>query len=129
MSDFYNGLQGTVSRLIREKGQPITVSRTTGDTYDAPTQTVIPGVTQTQQVSALVLPASKGTVQAFDVKFERGTLIETNLRSIKASAADFEWMPSPGDFVGFGGETWKVIGTTPLSPGGVDMIYSFSVQR
>jgi hypothetical protein len=129
MSDFYNGLQATASRLIREKGQAITISRATGDVYDPLTQTVTPGITQNQTITALVLPATKGTVLSFAIKFEKGTLIETNIRSVKASAADFDWMPMPGDTVIISGEQWIVIGSTPLSPGGVDLIYSFSVRR
>lgn len=67
--------------------------------------------------TAVVLPASQGTVEAFDVRFEAGTLIESKLRALIIAALGMERAPAPGDTVLFpDGSVGSLLGCTPLNP-------------
>lgn len=127
MSAFYDRMAATTQRLIGQFGRTVTLRRVSR-TYDPITGGEAETVEE-QAVTCVILPASKGTVEAFDVKFERGTLIESNLRVVKLPAKGLQWPPAPGQEMLLDGETWRVIGVTPSSPGGVDLVYSLSVQR
>ncbi|MFA5595938.1 MAG: hypothetical protein WDA26_00045 [Pusillimonas sp.] len=80
--------------------------------------------------TAVVLPASQGTVEAFDVRFERGTLIESTLRALLIAAHGMEHMPQPGDKVTFpDGSFGTMLGCTPLNPDGANpVIYQGTVK-
>lgn len=79
---------------------------------------------------AVILPASQGTVQAFDVRFERGTLIESTLRALLIAAHGMTHMPVPGDKVTFpDGQVGTMLGCTPLNPDGANpIIYQGTAQ-
>lgn len=80
--------------------------------------------------TAVILQASQGTVQAFDVRFENGTLIESRLRSLLIAAHGMTHEPAPGDKVEFpDGKTGILLGCTPLNPDGVNpIIYQGTAQ-
>lgn len=79
---------------------------------------------------AVILPASQGTVQAFDVRFEGGTLIESRLRSLLIAAHGMTHEPAPGDKVTFpDGRVGSLLGCTPLNPDGMSpIIYQGTAQ-
>lgn len=129
MSQFYDRMAATALRLIEQFGQTITLRDIVPGEYDPVTGQETGEVTRTQAVKAMVLPASKGTVEAFDTKFINDTLIESNLRALKIAAASCEWPPSPGCKVTFDGHDWTMIGVTETSPDGTDLVYSASVMR
>ncbi len=75
-------------------------------------------------------PASKGTIEAFDIRFEGGSLIETHLRALKVPAYGLEIVPGPGDVVeGLEDSAWKVLGVTPETLVGVPLVYNLTVKR
>lgn len=80
--------------------------------------------------TAVVLPASQGTVQAFDVRIEAGTLIESTLRALLIAAHGMERAPRPGDTVEFpDGLVGSLIGCTPLNPDAANpIIYQGTVK-
>lgn len=80
--------------------------------------------------TAVILPASQGTVQAFDQRFVSGTLIESTLRALLIAALGMEHEPKPGDKVTFpDGATGTLIGCTPLNPDGANaIIYQATTQ-
>lgn len=111
-------------------GVGITIARTEPGAYDPATGTNTAGTTQAQSTFAVVSPASGGTVQAFDIRFDSGTLIETNLRALMLSAHGLAFVPGPGDIVtGIEGSTWTVLGCTPQSVSGVSVTYNMTVRR
>lgn len=130
-----------VAKQLKAKGTMITIVRpgdSTGWTqeFDAAgnrwywindaTEEVVyvdPATPSKHPASALVMPASAGAIQAFDIRFEGGTMIESNLRSLMIGATDLEITPKPGDTVQFAGETWTLLGNTPLMPDGKTVIY------
>jgi hypothetical protein len=80
-------------------------------------------------INCVVLPASKGSVEAFDVRFERGTMIESRLRSLIIAAGGLEIEPRPGDQVLYFSERWTLVGVTPVAPDGTAIIYRATIRR
>lgn len=119
----------TAARLLAQFGQSVTLTRTVAGGYDPATGVTSPDVTQTQVATAVMLEASQGVVESFDVRFEADTLIESNLRSVIIAAEGLAWAPKPADKLVVAGETWTVIGMTPTNPAGVPVIYRVTVKR
>lgn len=128
MADIYEELQQDALELLEEFGRKIPFSRTIDGEYD-PETGGSSGTTQTETATVVVLPASNGTVQAFDIKFDNGTLVESNLRALVIAAKGLDWMPSPGDKATFDGADWTFIGCTPINPAGTPLVYKASVRR
>lgn len=126
---FYDDMQDVALEMLAEFGQQLTLKRVTGGTYDPATGTDTPGTTETQTITAVVLPASNGTIEAFDNKFEGGTLIESNLRALKIAAKGLTWAPAPGCVVTLDGHDWAMIGATSSNPAGTPLVYSASIRR
>ncbi len=129
MSEFYDRMSATALRLIAQFGQPVMLRDETPGGYDPATGMTTDPVVLEQTVQAVVLPASKGTVEAFDNRFIDGTLIESNLRALKIPAKGMEWAPKPGTLAVFQGETWTLLGVTGSAPAGTDLVYSATVRR
>lgn len=79
---------------------------------------------------AVILPASQGTVEAFDVTFKDGSLIESKLRALLIAAKGMAHDPMPGDTVTFpDGKVGTLIGCTPLNPDGMNpIVYQGTAQ-
>jgi len=129
MSAFYEEMAGVALELISEFGQTITLRDETPGGYDPTTGVTTDPVLRDQTVQAVVLPASKGTVEAFDNRFIDGTLIESNLRALKIAAEGLAWAPKPGCVAVFGGEVWTLLGVTSSAPDGTALVYSATVRR
>lgn len=112
----------------RGRAAELTFSRTEGDEYDI--ETGLTGTPVTFTGLAVVLPASQGTVQAFDNRFENGTLIESTLRAVLIAAHGMTHEPRPGDQVTFpDSTTGSLIGCTPLNPDAANpIIYQGTVK-
>ena len=126
---FYAEMQDVVLEQIEQFGQILDLTRMTTGTVDPVTDTETGGGPETQPIKCLVLPASKGTIEAFDNRVVSDTLIETNLRALKIVAKGLLWAPSPGNTVMFEGSVWSVLGVTPISPAGIPLLYTATVQR
>lgn len=128
MSAFYDRMQATALRLLTKFGREVQFSRTTGAAYDPATGTSGGSVEQ-QSAIVVVQQASAGTIEAFDIKFEDGTLIEANIRGLMIAAKGLGWMPVAGDKATFDGSDWTFIGCTPVNPAGTPLVYKASVRR
>lgn len=129
MTAFYDRMASTALRLIGNYGRQIEFSRTVGGEYDPDAGEPTGSTTETEQATVVVLPASNGTVQAFDIRFDNGSLIEQNLRALVIAAKDLAWMPAPGDKASFDGADWTFIGCTPINPEGTPVVYKAAVKR
>lgn len=99
----------------------LTFTRMVGTDYDPETGTT--GTPVNFNGIAVILQASQGTVQAFDVRFENGTLIESRLRALIIAAHGMTYEPAPGDKVTFpDGKIGVMLGCTPLNPDGANPI-------
>lgn len=123
----YDDAAETALELILEFGQPATLTRTEtiGDPWDA-----IEGESSTYAVTIAVLPASKGTVEAFDIRLDEN-LIMANLRfaymavqmvKVEGTGPD-EITPYPGDILRYGETAVTLLGSTPLNPAGTPVYY------
>jgi hypothetical protein len=128
MSAFYDRMQATALRLLTKFGREVQFSRTIAGEYD-PEQGEAGGTVEQEPAIVVVQPASAGTIEAFDIKFEAGGLIEANIRALVIAAKDLAWMPTAGDKATFDGFDWTFIGCTPINPAGTPLVYKASVRR
>lgn len=127
---FYGNLASTAQSLIASKGRALTITRGDEAVYDPATDTMTPPDEATSGTfQVVVLPASKGTIEAFDERLVNGTLIDESLRFVLAAAKGTAFAPKAGDVMNFDGSDWTVIGCTPLSPAGTALIYKMAVKK
>jgi len=81
----------------------------------------------TGKFQCIMLPASKGTIQAFDNR--QDALTSESYKFIIVAAYDAPFKLRPGDKMYHDTHTWEVLGNTPVGPGGVDLIYRVGVKR
>ncbi|WP_236175345.1 hypothetical protein [Pseudomonas pseudonitroreducens] len=125
---FYDEMADMALEMLTEFGRVIQLSRVVGGDYDPDTGTS-DGSIETQDATVVILPASNGTVQAFDIRYENGTLIEQNLRALTIAAKDLTWVPIAGDKAIFDGSDWTFIGCTPVNPAGTPVVHKAAVKR
>ena len=122
----YDKSAATALRLIRNFGTTLTLTRNTV-TPNGPAGTVST-VTTTGSLDAVVLTASKGTVEAFDDRL-REDMIQGKIRFVIAAASTATIVPQANDIVAIGSDNWRILGMTPLSPAGTPVIYKFGCAR
>lgn len=128
MSLFYEEMRAIADGLLLEFGRPITVTRYQ-ETVDKVASSTVKALLASQTLNGAVLPASQGTLEAFDVRFMEGLLTETNVRFCILSAEGSTFTPEPNDYVeGLDGKTWNVLGCTPLNVDGTAVIYSVGLR-
>lgn len=131
MSEFYDEMSDVALETITEFGTTITFGRSVPGEYDPATGTTTGDVILSWPALAVILPASQGVIEAFDVRFQDGTMIESNLRALLVAAQGMARAPLPADSVTFpDGGKWQALGCTPLNPdGGTPLIYNVTVRR
>lgn len=127
---FYQRMADLALALIEAKGRDdLVLRREQAASYDSATDTEVRAEDLTQPIKCIVLPVSKGVVEAFDNRVEGGTLIESNLRLLKIPAKGLAWEPRNGDYVDLEGARWVALGSTPLSPAGIPLMFNVTVKR
>lgn len=129
MSAFYDEMAQVAQELLAEFGRDIEIFRDTGSVRNKVTGAVTPGSELRQQVKAAILPASQGTVEAFDVRFMSDVSADLNLRFAIVSTINSTFMPKPGDRAVFDGVSWQVLGCTPINVDGTPVIYSVGFRE
>ena len=119
----YNASAETALRLVKQFGQKIPILRLSRE-FDPIEGTVTSIDIKTGKLDAVTLPASKGTVQAFDNLIPED-LRKTKLRFVIAAAATAPFEPEGNDYIIFENRVWLVKGQTPLNPAGIPVIYKF----
>lgn len=128
MSAFYEQLRAEAGQLLADLGRPITFQRSTFE-VDLVSGTSFPTVSAEQTLNAAVVPASSGTLEAFDVRFMPGIADALHLRFAIVSALGATFMPGPNDRAIFDGHTWEVLGCTPLDVDGTPVTYNVGFRR
>ncbi len=126
----YSELQVLAEELLAEFGRDIVFTRLEkSGVVDVLESTVAEPVEATQTLKVAILPASGGTLEAFDVRFMSNIQDSTNVRfgicaarQSNGNAVLFE--PAPGDKAFFEGRSWDVMGNTPLNVDGTPVIFS-----
>lgn len=120
MSDFYNGLQSTASRLLIQFGKPLTLRIQTGSAYDAATQTNVP--TYADHAVSGVIGNYKGRVT------ESGTLVQTDDKKILVSVGTAP-EPTAGAQIIDGATVYVVQTVKALNPAGTPLLYELQGRR
>lgn len=130
MSGFnYERSKATALRLITKFGQTGTLTRHTAGTGGRPWEPVGDTV-DVYEVRIAALPASKGTIEAFDIRLDDNLVMQNvrfaymavQMKHISGSGAD-SITPKPTDVLEFNGEKVTILGTTPLNPAGTPVYY------
>lgn len=129
----YAAAAASALELIQEFGQSVTMTRTSAGTFDPGAGSISGATTQTQTVVVVSLPASGGTVQAFDDRL-RQELIAGRLRFFYmaptlADGSALTFVPKPGDLLTFEGKKWELAGSTPLNPAGTPVLYNIAAAE
>lgn len=117
---FYSGLQETSSRLIKEYGAEVTLTRTTLGTFD-PVSGSTSGETTTNFKCHAVLTN-------YDIKHINDTQIQLGDKKVTLSAKDLGTKPEMTDTISEGGITYSIKNIQPLNPGGIDLIYELQCR-
>lgn len=118
----YKKAEKTAAELIVKFGQTTQLYRY--DTaYDPVTGSASGETALSTDINIVSLPASKGTVQAFDNKIKEAS-IAGKLRFFYIAAKDILFTPQPGDYILFEGSLWDVMGSTPLNPAGTALVFN-----
>ena len=120
MSDFYNGLQSTATRLLAQFGKPLTLRIQTGSTYDPATQTNAP--TYTDHAVSGVIGNYKGRVT------ESGTLVQTDDKKILVSVGAAP-EPTAGAQIIDGATVYVVQTVKALDPAGTPLLYELQGRK
>lgn len=124
MSAFYNGLQQTASRLIKQFGKPMTLRIESGSVYDPVSQTNAPAYTD-YAVDGLVLNYGKERSGSVN---EQGTLVQTDDRKLLLSVANAP-IPTVGALVADGGDVYTVQNVKALSPAGINLLFELQGRK
>jgi hypothetical protein len=128
VSDFYAQQAASAKRQIAKRGAPVTFAHTP-TTASGAAGTVTDGVPVTTSSVAIRIPASKDTLEAFDLRSESGSLADREVAFVKVAAAGMAFAPKRGDAASFCGGSWEVLGCTPVNPAGTPIVYSVGMVR
>lgn len=120
MSDFYQGLQATASRLLEQFGKPMTLRIESGSVYDPDTQSNVPAY-QDYEVSGALLNYT-GRLN------EAGTLVNTDDKKILLSVSNAP-EPTTGALVVDGSTVYTVQTVKALSPAGVNLLFEIQGRK
>ena len=116
MADFYSSISKTANKLVNKFGKSIAIHRQIGGSFNSGTGAETGTTTDIQYIKSVVLPASGGKIAALDKRYNLGALTFQRLNYCIVSGEDLSWVPNPDDEIVISGETWKLIGLTPLNP-------------
>lgn len=131
-------LQQLAFDTIEDNGEPITLVRVVPPACDPVTrEPLVDPVTHLAAVEvrtehpcmAMVAKATANVLREFDNRLDKGTLIETHLRSLVVAGLDLPFEPMPGDFAVFDSCTWTLLGSTPERAEGLNITFNLTVQR
>lgn len=117
----------TALRLIQLFGQKIEMTRLVRGDYDPIEGEFESSSENSGEFDGVLLPASKGTLEAFDVRLTESLTID-QVRFAILAAAGAPFQPRGTDVVSFEGKPWLVMGCTPLNPAGVPLVYKIGFR-
>ena len=124
----YAGLLDDVQGILEEFGFQMKVTRYSS-VSNGVAGTVARTVLMEQELTAVILPASQGTLDAFDVRFMSDVLASTNVRFCIMSSKGSTFTPSPMDIAEYYDGEWEVMGCTPLNVEGTGLIFSVGLKQ
>ena len=126
MAKDYSPNIATALRLIGNFGASATIERTVAD-YAPASGEYSNATTSTTPATVVNLPASSGTVQAFDNRF-REDVKKGKIRFFYLAASGLTFEPAPGDILIYQGDRLDIAGLTPLNPAGAPILYTLGAK-
>lgn len=129
----YGMMSDTALELLTEFG---TIAALTRVDADDPSDWQSSGGAQSiYEVTVVILPASNGKIEGFDLKFDDDFVIQqvrfgymaVQMKKISGTGAD-TIQPIPTDIIKVNGEELVVIGSRDLKPAGTPVYYSFAAK-
>ena len=114
----YAKMAATAGRLLERFGKTVTITRTTGGTYDPVTGAATPGTPETFE--------PKGILTKYPDNLIDGTRIQMSDRKL---ILDDTVMPTMDDKPTIQGEEWTIKDIETVSPAGTPLIYFVQVRR
>ena len=118
MSDFYEGMAATATKLLTQFGGNITLKRRTGSSVDPVTGVVVAGT------SADVV--SKGLLRPYPDNLIDGTRIKASDRMLILDASN---EPLMTDKPVVQSQDWNIENITSVNPAGTPLVYFVQVRR
>jgi hypothetical protein len=129
VADFYTSISATAKRLIGTYGKTVKISRDTGGTFNPVTGNYSGTSVDSQNVTAVVLPANKSKVAGLDVQYGLGGLTFKKYNFMIVSGEDVTFTPEPGHTVTIDTVDWVVLGVTPTNPNdGSPIVYDVALR-
>jgi len=130
MTDFYNDMADASLDLLQELGQDVTISRVGADAiFDPATgEFTSSGTDQSQVVQGAKVPVGKGSLNQSDEQFMQD-FVRGKVHMLIIAAKGVSFKPRSGDKATISGEQYEIIGNTPISPAGTDVIYKVPIRQ
>jgi hypothetical protein len=128
---FYGDLQTTADDLLADKGQTITLTRETGESYNITTGAVTGGTNQSQSCYGAVFSPLKNRDDELFVddrltnRIKRKVLLSP--KNTDGTALDFD--PAPGMTCTIGGVDYFVEVVRETNPAGTAVLWTMGVSR
>jgi hypothetical protein len=122
----YRNAQKTADRLIKQFGFKLPVLKPVYEFDPVSGLNTIVSI-QVSTNNSVSLPASSGTVQAFDNKFKED-LKKGKIRFLYISSKELSFEIEAGDLVIFENRLWHIAGATPLNPAGVSVYNTVGIR-
>lgn len=123
MSNYAPQVQAAYAAL-KAAGQTVRLFRLGFPTaYDPVNPTTsLKAVQQTTSGAAVVLPASNGTIEAFDNRLKDDPTVKQRFRFVILAGKGLSFIPEAGDVLETAEGFYRVLGSTPLNPNGAQAI-------
>jgi hypothetical protein len=118
----YKASQATALRLINQFGETLPLIRFVKEFNPITGNDLITSITFVNSI-CVNLPATNGTIQAFDNKTVE-ELKKGKNRFFYMVAKGLEIEPDSDDYLIYEGKFWRIAGTTPLNPAGTPILYN-----
>lgn len=126
--DFYTNMAGTAYRLLAKFGRDLVIDRPGGSYDPVAGDYTAAAANGPHSFKGVVLPASKGTSDAFDNRIMEGVEL-SRVRFVVAEALSIPFEPQKGDEVTIGNHKYLVKGATPINPAGQPIVYKMGCTR
>lgn len=118
----YKSSQDTALRLINQFGVTLPLLRFAKSFNPVTGADTITSITLVNS-TCVNLPATNGTIQAFDNKTVE-ELKKGKNRFFYMAAKGLPIQPDSDDYLIYEGKFWRIAGTTPLNPAGIPILYN-----
>ncbi|MGI0119690.1 hypothetical protein [Zooshikella sp. RANM57] len=118
--DFYQRSAETVIRMLKKRGMPVFLARSTGGVFDPVTGKTTPGVTEKLETHGVLTSFTKTTETELG-----GNIIAGDMLLVLTAEVE----PLPTDQLLVNGEPWQIVHILPVNPAGTPICYKVQVRK